>query len=161
MASANAHGETAVGQTVEWYTPPDIFDALALRFDLDPASPGADKVPWIPAAKHITAHDNGLWQPWAGRVWLNPPYGSLLPAFLSRLVEHGRGIALVFARTETEWWHATAPKADAVSFLRERVWFIREDGYQARSQMGSALIAFGDDCANAVWRSCLGWTVRP
>lgn len=31
--------ETPVGATVEWYTPPALFDTLGLTFDLDPASP--------------------------------------------------------------------------------------------------------------------------
>lgn len=166
---SNAHGEQAVGQTIEWYTPPEIFAALRLTFDLDPASPGAHIVPWIPAATHYTMHDGGLWRPWLGRVWLNPPYGPSAPDFLRRLVHHGHGIALVFSRTETQWWHDTAPRADAVCFLRERVWFIdgsgerakRGDRVQARSQMGSALLAFGEDCADAVAASGLGWVVRP
>ena len=155
--SANAHGEAAVGQTVEWYTPPSIFEALGLTFDLDPASPGADIVSWIPAAGHITLTDNGLWREWYGRVWLNPPYGPSAPDFLKRLVEHRHGIALVFSRTETQWWHDTAPKADAVCFIEGRVSFIRADGFTAPSQMGSALIAFGEDCAAAVRQSGLGW----
>jgi len=39
-------------QTVEWYTPPSIFEALGLSFDLDPCSPGKEVVPWIPARTH-------------------------------------------------------------------------------------------------------------
>ena len=155
----NAHGESAVGQTVEWFTPPSIFAALGITFDLDPASPGAETVPWVPANRHFTLTDNGLWHDWSGRVWLNPPYGQSAPAFLARFVDHGHGIALVFSRTETEWWHATAPGADTVCFLKGRVAFIREDGYSAPSQMGSALIAYGDDCSEAVRRSGLGWCV--
>ena len=157
--SNNAHGEAAVGQTVEWYTPPEIFAALGLQFDLDPASPGADIVPWIPATQHFTPTDNGLWYPWRGRVWLNPPYGPTAPDFLARLVDHGDGVALVYTRTESGWWQATAPRASAVCFMRDRVSFVRHDGYQARSPMGSALLAFGDTCANAVVRADLGWTV--
>jgi hypothetical protein len=156
--TGNAHGESAVGDTVEWYTPPAIFEALGLTFDLDPASPGAVVVPWIPVAQHYTLIDNGLWREWHGRVWLNPPYGQTVPDFLVRLVEHGHGIALVFSRTETQWWHDTAPKADSVCFIKGRVAFIRADGYSAPSQMGSALIAFGEDCAAAVRTSGLGWT---
>jgi hypothetical protein len=29
----------AVGSSVEWYTPPEIFEALGLTFDLDPCAP--------------------------------------------------------------------------------------------------------------------------
>lgn len=153
----SAHGEAPVGRTVEWYTPPYIFEHLDLEFDLDPASPGAAAVPWIPATVHYTLADDGLRRPWFGRVWLNPPYGPPALAFLQRLVDHREGIALVYARTDTAWWHAAAPHATQVCFLRDRVSFIRADGFDGRPPMGSALLAFGGACANAVRASGLGW----
>ena len=54
----------------EWLTPPDIIRALG-PFDLDPCSPGVR--PWDMATKHYTVADDGLYRPWVGRVWLNPP----------------------------------------------------------------------------------------
>jgi hypothetical protein len=38
--------EQSVGKSDEWYTPPDVFDALGCRFDLDVSSPGRDATPW-------------------------------------------------------------------------------------------------------------------
>ena len=35
-----AEHENCIGETSEWYTPPEIFAALRLTFDLDPAHPG-------------------------------------------------------------------------------------------------------------------------
>ncbi len=156
----NAHNETAVGKTIEWYTPPELFDAIGLMFDLDPASPGAESVPWLPADTHYTIHENGLMQPWHGRIWLNPPYGRLCPAFMDRLVQHDDGMALVYGRTETRWFQHAATHASAVTFLRERIWFVPSVGEPARSQMGSVLMAFGLDCAAALRDADLGWTVR-
>ena len=37
-----------VVQSNEWYTPPEIFTALKVNFDLDVASP-INPIPWIPA----------------------------------------------------------------------------------------------------------------
>ncbi len=71
--------ESTYNESKEWYTPKYIFDALGLEFDLDPASPGVDIVPWIPARYHLTCLDNGLITPWKGKVWLNPPYGMDTP----------------------------------------------------------------------------------
>src|SRR5436190_13265554 len=36
-----AEHEPCVGMTSEWFTPVEIFDALGVTFDLDPAHPGA------------------------------------------------------------------------------------------------------------------------
>src|SRR5262249_12487593 len=78
---------------VEDYTPQPIFTAMACVFDLDPASPGRDVVPWIPAKHHYTLADNGLERPWRGYVWLNPPYTREgLPRWLEKFRQHGNGV---------------------------------------------------------------------
>ncbi len=145
------------GSTNEWYTPASVFDALGLSFDLDPCAPPGG-VPWLPAARHFSQADDGLKQQWDGRVWLNPPYGREVGAWLLRLAGHGWGIALVFARTDVRWWHATVPRASAVCFVEGRLTFVPGAGQSAPGNSGgpSALIAFGDDCADALRRSGLG-----
>ena len=64
-----AEHEPCIGATDDWYTPPDIFDALGLIFDLDPCSPGPAH--WVPARKIYTKEDDGLVQPWSGTVFMN------------------------------------------------------------------------------------------
>lgn len=147
--------------SAEWYTPPSIFELLRFPvFDLDPCSPGKDKVPWIPADKHYTAADNGLLLPWEGKVWLNPPYGKDTAVWLDRLRLHNNGIALVFARTDTLWFHTIAIKADAVCFIAGRVRFISESGQRGGSAgCGSMLLAWGNECANILVDSGAGWTI--
>ncbi len=83
----------------EWLTPPEIIEALG-PFDLDPCAPIVR--PRDTAARHFTLEDDGLMQPWEGRVWLNPPYGKHTWKWLNRLALHGQGITIIFARTETE-----------------------------------------------------------
>lgn len=87
------------GQKDEWLTPPNIIRSLGV-FDLDPCSP--INRPWDTAINHLTILDDGLSKEWEGRVWLNPPYGNETRKWLKKLAEHGNGIALIFARTETK-----------------------------------------------------------
>src|ERR1700722_12042594 len=98
--------------TDTWLTPLELIEALG-EFDLDPCGyPG-----------HLTAkklfcepqHD-GLKLKWSGRVWLNPPYGSECKHWMRRLIRHGRGTALVFARIETKWFQEMIPHASAILF---------------------------------------------
>lgn len=153
------HSRAYRGNSVEWYTPPGIFAALGLTFDLDPCAPpgGLD---WIPASRFYSDLDDGLSQPWSGRVWLNPPYGPRTGDWMRRLAAHGHGIALVFARTETEWWHATVPSAHAVCFIAGRLTFVDEDRQPGAFNAGapSALIGFGQDCAESIDKAKLGMT---
>lgn len=79
------------GETSEWYTPPGVFEALGVEFDLDPCAPPGG-LPWIPAKRSLSFKDDGLRAPWEGRIWLNPPYGNHTVRWLARLADHGVGI---------------------------------------------------------------------
>lgn len=157
LGGMGAHHRATEGETNDWYTPPLVFDALGVRFDLDPAAPPGG-VPWVPAERHYCEADDGLTQPWDGRVWLNPPYGPHTAAWLRKLAAHGDGIALVFARTDTAWFHETVPSADVVCFLEGRLTFVTAAGERAKHNAGapSMLVAWGGPCAEAVAACGLG-----
>ena len=126
----------------EWLTPRRILDALG-PFDLDPCA-SVDR-PWPTAARHYTIEDDGLRQPWEGRVWLNPPYGRSVGRWLEKMVRHGNGIALLFARTETRaFFKYVWKRASALLFLAGRVEFCRTDGTvdKGHSPAPAVLVAF-------------------
>lgn len=153
--------ESAYNESVEWYTPPEVFSALGLTFDLDPCSPGPGKS-FVPVRKHYTVADNGLSQPWVGTVWVNPPYGSHTPKWMLKLASHGDGIGLIFARTDVRWFQEVAPQASAICFVAGRIPFYQGDITKpppGTPGAGSMLMAFGDVAADAVRRSNLGATV--
>lgn len=139
------------GMTVSWLTPPEIVESLG-PFDLDPC-------PCLPqpftTAKRVIEGD-GLVELWHGRVWLNPPYGPDLGRWLTRLADHGNGIAIAFARTETRaFFSAVWGRATALLFIDGRLHFYRPDGSRAKGNAGgpSVLIAYGDECAERLQKS--------
>ena len=163
--------ESTYNESKEWYTPAPVFDALGLEFDLDPCSPGKNIVPWIPARRHLTYLDDGLNAHWEGRIWLNPPYGMDTPKWFKHLSMVGNGIAIVFARTDTRWFHEYIPCADAICFIKGRVQFVSADeaqryaqgNYKPKGGCGAAsmLVAFGEDNAEALIKSNLGLVFLP
>lgn len=129
---------------VRWLTPREYVEPLG-AFDLDPCG----------APGHTLAKDtylledgrDGLLDPWYGRVWLNPPYGKLTEPFLKRLADHGRGTALIFARTETKMFHEQVwDRATGLLFLRGRISFLDAEGVRAKANAGapSVLVAYGE-----------------
>lgn len=107
-----------IGDTTTWLTPLDMVNSLG-KFDLDPCGfPGH----WT--AKHLIFKPNGdgLKYEWYGRVWLNPPYGRGMDEWLTKLADHGNGIALVFARTDTNLFHDINP--DLTFFIKGRIKFL-------------------------------------
>lgn len=85
-------------ETHVWLTPISLIKSLG-DFDLDPCGYPSHRT----AKKLICLPEDGLEKEWAGRVWLNPPYGSHAKEWLLKLSKHGNGIALVFCRLETKW----------------------------------------------------------
>jgi hypothetical protein len=144
LSGMGSHQSSVMGKD-EWLTPPHIFKALG-PFDLDPCAPSKLRRPWEIAEEHFSIDDDGLSQEWFGRVWCNPPYGLEAARWLARMAEHGNGIALIFARTETTmFFEHVWSKAAAVLFLKGRLHFHHVDGSRARANAGapSVLVAYG------------------
>lgn len=137
-----------VERTDVWLTPSFIIEALGgwESFDLDPCAPLVQ--PFPTAKKTYTEADNGLIQPWEGRIWLNPPYSfSLLNAFMKRMVNH-HGTALIFARTDTDVFFKTVwEKASSVLFIRGRINFLNVEGIMSPNNAGapSVLVGYGEE----------------
>jgi hypothetical protein len=149
--------QRSVGRSQVHLTPRPIIDALG-PFDLDPCA--ADPRPWDCAATNYALADDGLSKPWFGRVWLNPPFDRYqVGEWIERLATHGRGMALIHVRTETQWFRVIWRHASAILFLAERVTFRKPDGSPqtindprskyfgkpANSGAPVALISFGED----------------
>tara|TARA_Y100001951_G_scaffold21306_1_gene16262 strand:- start:97 stop:594 length:498 start_codon:yes stop_codon:yes gene_type:complete len=135
----------------EWLTPPYIIKEFG-EFDLDPCSPHPDKRPWDTAKNHYYKKMDGLSQSWDGRVWCNPPYGRETFKWLEKLYNHGNGIALIFARTETIGFHEQVwSKAHAVFFFKGRLKFYHVDGSEGDcANAPSCLVAYGNLNAEAL-----------
>jgi hypothetical protein len=143
----------------EWLTPPELLRALG-TFDLDPCAPIVR--PWPTAAQHYDREDDGLTRRWEGRVWCNPPFGREAVKWLRRMRDHGNGIALIPARTETAMFYETVwSGAAGVLFVKGRPHFHYVDGRRAPFNSGApiCLVAYGDANLDALIASGLGITV--
>lgn len=123
-----AEFENNTGESDEWYTPPEIFNAFGCEFDLDPCSPGENH--WVPAKKIYTKEDNGLSKTWSGFVFMNPPFGGRnghVP-WLKKFIKHGNGIAIARSYTSSGWFHDHMGKVDLLLFPKGKTKFIRPDG---------------------------------
>lgn len=135
----------------EWYTPLEYLDAtraLLGEIDLDPAThPAAQEK--VRAVSFYTKAEDGLAQPWQGRVFLNPPYsGELVEAFTARVVaevEAGRvsaAVVLVNNATDTAWFQALLSRYP-VCFPAGRLRFWKADGGELQARQGQAVFGLG------------------
>ena len=135
-----------------WCTPeggPGMFGLAPVReffgggVDLDPCS---NKLSTVGARLAYTIADDGLSQPWAGRVWVNHPYSSGQPAkWLRRCSEVGDAgevLALPKGDWSTSWWNTYVRTAPARCLIARRVAFVSR-GKRTVANFPSALVYWG------------------
>lgn len=141
MSFVTTDPQSHVGNTDIWLTPLELVSRLSdCGFDLDPCGHEG----------HITARNiyhppqDGLKLPWHGKVYLNPPY-SEAEKWVEKLIEHGYGVALLFARTDNKYFQRMIRACDSIQFIKGRISFIKPDGTK-KSNAGAASIAFFFGC---------------
>lgn len=137
----------------EWYTPPEYVDLARLvmgDIDLDPASNDLAQG-WIKAATYYTVQDNGLYRPWQGRVWLNPPYSSQVSKWIDKAIsdyEAGnitQSILLVKPAVGSAWYQRLSGQF-ARCEPHKRIRFINAQGIAQSSPVhGNSFFYIGQD----------------
>lgn len=140
------HEKPNKGKTDIWYTPKWITDSLG-DFDLDPCTNYSAPYYHAKTNYFYDLGECGITKSWDKNenVFMNPPY-SKNEEFCKKLSEHGKGIALVYTRTETQWFKYLW-MADSFFFFEGRLYFYDEKGNRSKGNAGapSVLCAFGKE----------------
>lgn len=112
----------------EWATPQSLFDELnaEFQFTLDPCADDINHK----CDKYYTVNDDGLAQDWSGeRVFCNPPYGRQVGNWVKKCFSEVYGgkckcaVMLLFAKTDTKWFHNYIYNKAEIRFIRGRLKF--------------------------------------
>jgi len=133
----------------DWWTPQKYIDAVYEvmdKIDLDPAS--CEEANIVVRADNIyTESDDGLIQPWYGKVFLNPPYGREGPDFVEKLYNEfgstvSEAILLVNSRaTDSDWFQSCFE--GVICFTDHRIDFDSPYEKPTGSTHGSCFVYFG------------------
>jgi site-specific DNA-methyltransferase (adenine-specific) len=136
----------------DWRTPAYVFRYFneIYSFGLDAAA-----TPWSATCTNfITPKEDALSIDWSKAypnvhaIWLNPPYGRGLGAWMGHCYEMASAgnqtiAALVMARTDTRWWHDYCMRAQTIYLIKGRLKFLDSVGVAANSAPApSALVVW-------------------
>ena len=138
-ALSSVHFSSATG---DWETPQVLYDELARifgGFTLDPCA----TIDNAKCAHFFTREDDGLTREWAGKVFMNPPYGREIGKWVKKAwgesLKGALVVCLLPARVDTRWWHDYAARGH-VYFLRGRLKFGES---RNSAPFPSAIVTFG------------------
>ncbi len=137
----------------EWETPPEVFKYASWMtggFTLDVCATAENTKCPIYYDKQINAFS----QQWAGKCWMNPPYGSEIKDWVAR-AHHAVGndeidtevVALLPARTDPQWFHDHVFRRADIVFFKGRIKFV---GALNCAPFPSMLAHWSRTCANAI-----------
>ena len=113
--------------TCEWNTPDAFFKQCVSEFgpfDLDVCADMSS----ARAQRHFKNDGilGGLGELWAGKVWMNPPYGRAIGDWVRKAHDSAKAgatvVCLLPARTDTAWWHDYCMRGE-IRFVRGRIHF--------------------------------------
>jgi hypothetical protein len=145
---AYAHATAREMARHEWYSGPAVVEAARQvlgGIDLDPASSKkANEI--VQATSFYTIRHDGLRQPWSGRLWLNPPYGTHAPKWVRRFAEafpHDVPAAILLLAVHhmtTKWFAPLAALQPIACMPDHRLPF---SGSVEHPMHGSVILGFG------------------
>jgi phage N-6-adenine-methyltransferase len=120
-------------KTDDWQTPKEIYNKLneEFHFDFDPCP--------------LEPHWNGLEIGWYGNIFVNPPYSQIELWLEKAQIELSNGHAktivfLVFANTDTEWFHKYVLGKGDIRFLKGRIKFLDREGNKKSGAMRPSIL---------------------
>ena len=132
--SANNWENLMSSKDEAWRTPDHVYDYFdkLYHFNFDAAASSEN----ARTKEYFTKKDNALRKSWSKRgkkrsIWLNPPYSRNLYPWIEKAYKESckSGVSLVgvlvFARTDTKWWHDfVIPHAWKIHFIQPRLRFL-------------------------------------
>jgi phage N-6-adenine-methyltransferase len=132
--SANNWKNLMSSKDEAWRTPDHVYDYFdrLYHFNFDAAASPEN----ARTKEYFTKKDNALRKSWSKRgkkrsIWLNPPYSRNLYPWIEKAYKESckSGVSLVgvlvFARTDTKWWHDfVIPHAWKIHFIQPRLRFL-------------------------------------
>ena len=120
----------------QWETPFKLYYEALHQFDLTPTLDVCATKKNKKCLHYITEKEDSLVFEWLEDVFMNPPYSRvedfMKKAYYQNQKHKTNILILVFAKTDTKWWHSFVENKAEVHFIKGRIKFLR-DGIESKN----------------------------
>ena len=113
-----------------WETPKNLFLDAISTFDVHPTLDVCATRKNSKCINYITEKEDSLVFEWKEDVFMNPPYSRVNEFMKKAYYQHKKhGITiliLVFAKTDTKFWHSFVEEKAEVHFIKGRIKFLKD-----------------------------------
>ncbi|MFT8543657.1 MAG: DNA N-6-adenine-methyltransferase [Leuconostoc falkenbergense] len=145
----NPSGAALTSNKDDWETPALLFKNLNEKYSFDLDAAASDENHKVD--NYFTANNDALKQKWGGNVFVNPPYGRNIRAWVEKAHQESvrdpnrKIVMLIPSRTDTSYWHDFIfPHAD-IEFIRGRFKFEINGHAGNPAPFPSAIVVFGEE----------------
>jgi len=120
----------------DYETPPTLFDQACINYQIRPTLDVCASEKNTKCKNFFTEKQDSLMYEWRETFFMNPPY-SKVDRFMKKAyyqhLKHGiDGLILVFAKTDTKWWHNFVEDKAEIHFIKGRIKFYK-NGFQTKN----------------------------
>lgn len=114
----------------DWETPDYLYNQALLNYNVKPTLDVCATVLNRKCLDYFDRNQNGLLQEWNQDFFMNPPYSEVglwvEKAYKEHLKYNVTGIALIFSKTDTKFWHDYIEQKADVYFIKGRIKFCKD-----------------------------------
>ena len=122
----------SINENDEWATPNLQLKKAMMDFDVLPFLDVCATETNRKFTSFFSKETDGLSQDWNCDFFMNPPYSEIKlwmkKAHEEHLKNNVTALILVYAKTDTKWWHEFVENIAEVHFIKGRLKFVKPDG---------------------------------
>ena len=112
----------------DWITPQRLLDKAMTDYNIIPYLDVCATEENKKCVRFISEKQDALRHSWQENFFVNPPYSKvsqfMAKAYSESVKNSVNGICLVYAKTDTKWWHDSVEDVAEVHFIEGRIKFI-------------------------------------
>jgi site-specific DNA-methyltransferase (adenine-specific) len=127
MMSETKPGVINLSKDDEYETPPDLFKQACADYGIFPKLDVCATEENTKCIEYIEPSEDALSRDWIDHFFMNPPYSQVEKWVRQAYIMHKKynitGLALIFSKTDTKWWHECIEGKAEVHFIKGRIKF--------------------------------------